>query len=59
MEWCPTKEMVADFTTKPLQGSAFKRFRDLIMGSISMKEAKQILTRDTIKDLDRESMAHK
>ncbi len=59
VEWSPTKEMVADFMTKPLQGSAFKRFRDLIMGSISMKEAKQILTRDTIKDLDRESMAHK
>ncbi len=58
VEWCPTKEMVADFMTKPLQGSAFKRFRDLIMGSLSMKEAKQILTRDTIKDSDRESMAH-
>jgi hypothetical protein len=58
VEWCPTKEMVADFMTKPLQGSAFKRFRDLIMGSLSMKEAKQILTRDTIKDSDHESMAH-
>ncbi len=24
IEWCPTKEMVADFMTKPLQGSHFR-----------------------------------
>jgi hypothetical protein len=32
VEWCPTKDMVADCLTKPLQGANFKRFRDLIMG---------------------------
>ena len=32
VEWCPTAEMVADFMTKPLQGAAFRKFRDLIMG---------------------------
>jgi len=37
-ERCPTGDMVADFMTKPLQGSAFVRFRDLIMGAVSMKE---------------------
>ncbi len=31
IEWCPTKDMVADFMTKPLQGSHFKRLRDIIM----------------------------
>ena len=36
VEWCPTKEMVADFMTKPLQGSAFRNSRDLIMGSLSI-----------------------
>ena len=36
-EWCPTEDMVADFMTKPLQGSTFVRFRDLIMGAVSMK----------------------
>ncbi len=30
IEWCPTKEMVADFMTKPLQGSHFRRLCDLI-----------------------------
>ena len=32
IEWCPTKEMVADFMTKPLQGSHFRRLCGLIMG---------------------------
>jgi hypothetical protein len=32
--WCPTKDMVADFMTKPLQGSQFKRLRDIIMGKV-------------------------
>ena len=38
IEWCPTEDMVADFMTKPLQGSTFTRFRDLIMGAVSMKD---------------------
>jgi hypothetical protein len=28
---CPTGEMIADFFTKPLQGSLFQKFRDFIM----------------------------
>jgi hypothetical protein len=40
IEWCPTKEMVADFMTKPLQGSHFRRLHDLIMGMSSIKKAK-------------------
>ena len=46
MEWCPTKQMVADFMTKPLQGTIFKKFRDLIMGLLPMDEAAKLLTRD-------------
>jgi hypothetical protein len=30
--WCPTGEMIGDFTTKPLQGYLFRKFRDQIMG---------------------------
>ena len=40
IKWCPTKEMVADFMTKPLQGSHFRRLHDLIMGMASTKKAK-------------------
>ena len=32
IKWCPTEDMIADFWTKPLQGSQFRRLRDLIMG---------------------------
>ncbi len=31
IDWCPTKKMVADFTTKPLPGSQFRELRDYIM----------------------------
>jgi hypothetical protein len=39
IKWCPTKEMVADFMTKPPQGCHFRRLRDLIMGTTSIKKA--------------------
>ena len=31
IKYCPTKEMLADFFTKPLQGSPFRKSRDTIM----------------------------
>jgi hypothetical protein len=40
IKWCPTKDMVADFMTKPLQGSHFRRLHDLIMGMTSIKRSK-------------------
>ena len=58
VEWCPTAEMIADFMTKPLQGSTFKRFRDLIMGVLSKREANKVLTHDPVKETNREIMAH-
>jgi hypothetical protein len=30
--WCPTGDMIGDYTTKPLQGALFRKFRDQIMG---------------------------
>ncbi len=32
--WCPTDETIADFLTKPLQGKAFVKFGDLLMGAV-------------------------
>lgn len=58
VEWCPTGDMVADFMTKPLQGSTFKRFRDLIMGALSKREARKVLTRDSVTEADREDLTH-
>ena len=34
VEYLPTKEMVADYFTKPLQGKLFEKFRKQIMGHI-------------------------
>lgn len=59
VEWCPTKDMVAGFMTKLLQGSVFAKFRDVIMGSLSMKEASKIMTHNSMSETDRESLAHK
>jgi hypothetical protein len=59
VEWCPTNEMIADFMTKPLQGSMFKNFRDVIMGAITIKEVKKILTRDPVDMANRDNLAHK
>ncbi|VEU38525.1 unnamed protein product [Pseudo-nitzschia multistriata] len=32
VEYCPTLDMIADYFTKPLQGSQFRRFRNIILG---------------------------
>jgi hypothetical protein len=45
--WCPTKKMVSDFMTKPLQGSHFRNLRDYIMGRVRSMKPKH----DVIDDL--------
>ena len=42
VEWCPTAQMIADFMTKPLQGSLFRKFRGIIMGIEVIKPDKAI-----------------
>jgi hypothetical protein len=32
--WCPTDKMIGGFLTKPLQGKAFVKFGDLLMGAV-------------------------
>jgi hypothetical protein len=32
VQHCPTKEMIADYFTKPVQGGLFRKFRDMILG---------------------------
>ena len=36
VKYCPTELMVADFFTKPLQGSLFKRLSAVIMGEVDL-----------------------
>ncbi len=32
VKYCPTEKMIADFMSKPLQGSLYQTFRKVIMG---------------------------
>jgi hypothetical protein len=34
IKWCPMEQMVADFMTKPIQGSHFRHLRDYTMGRV-------------------------
>jgi hypothetical protein len=36
--WCPTRDMIGDFMTKPLQGALFSKFRDQIMGVVPAQD---------------------
>jgi hypothetical protein len=40
IKWCPMKQMVADFMTKPIQGSHFRHLRDYIMGRVCSSKPK-------------------
>jgi hypothetical protein len=37
IQYCPTKQMVVDYFTKPLQGALFYKFRDQILGLAPME----------------------
>jgi len=55
IQYCPTGDMIADFFTKPLQGTLFRKFRDQIMNihpsTDSLPDCRSVLgelnTRDT------------
>jgi hypothetical protein len=36
--WCPTRDMIGDFMTKPPQGALFWNFRDEIMGVVPAQD---------------------
>jgi hypothetical protein len=45
---CPTKEMIGDYMSKPLQGQLFKKFKDLIMGSKLVSSPKLVDDRSVL-----------
>ena len=38
IEYCPTNDMIADYFSKPLQGTQFIKFRDEIMGGLQKND---------------------
>ena len=38
IRYCPTEQMLSDFLTKPLQGSLFRKFRDVLLGHIHISQ---------------------
>ena len=55
IEHCPTTMMVADFYTKPLQGSDFERYRNFILGITDKLAVKASTKRKSVLDSDNES----
>ena len=43
---CPTERMIADYFTKPLQGSLFQKMRDVIMRITSFPVEERVEIRD-------------
>ena len=39
---CPTDRMIADFYTKPLQGSLFRKMRDIVMGLAAFPDEERV-----------------
>jgi hypothetical protein len=40
IKWCSSKQMAADFMTKPIQCSHFRHLRDYIMGRVCSSKPK-------------------
>ena len=47
---CPTKQMVADFLTKPLQGNLFCKFRSVLLGHKCMDSISEGPSLETSKE---------
>ena len=63
IEYCPTGDMTADFFTKPLQGSLFRKFRDRILNESNSQECvgnpESGIPRHTCKDEQQTTFAEK
>ena len=46
IEYCPTGAMLADFFTKPLQGTIFRIMRDVVMGQSDVKDLVDYANKD-------------
>ena len=45
---CPTERMIADYYTKPLQGSLFKKMRDILMGLAPFPDEERVRSSNNV-----------
>ena len=48
LKHCPTERMIADFYTKPLQGSLFRKLRDILMGLTPFPDEERVEKYDKV-----------
>ena len=65
IRYCPTDDMNGDFFTKPLKGSKFRRFRNIIMncsydeyGPVNMDKIRMPTASNKQENMDDDSNAH-
>ena len=45
---CPTERMITDYYTKPLQGSLFRKMRDILMGHAPFPDEERVRLNDKV-----------
>ena len=60
VKYCPTEQMVADFYTKPTQGSLFKLLSSVIMGEITLEEFRNVSSaKERVKNCEQSALDNK
>ena len=56
---CPTERMIADVYTNPLQGSLFRKMRDIVMGLTPFPEEGRLEINENRTNISTENMRQK
>jgi hypothetical protein len=59
VQYCPTEQMLADFVTRPLQGSLFRKFREVIMGQKHIDSLKTTTTNTSQERAEKDNLPEK
>ena len=57
--YCPTDRVIAGFYTKPLQGSLFRKMREIAMGFAPFSEEECVVNSEKIGKISTENIGQK